>query len=140
MQYLDTSVLLAALTDEDSTAGVQVWIAEQAAGTLAVSEWVHTEFASALSIKVGTGQIAIADRAAIVAAYTNIVRNSLRVFPVSSEEFRVAALQLGNHDLGLRAGDALHVAVALAHGATLCTLDRRLATAALALGVESLLL
>jgi predicted nucleic acid-binding protein len=140
MHYLDTSVLVAALTNEDATALIQVWIAEQAGGTLAVSEWVHTEFASALSIKVRTDQIAISDRAAIVAGYTNTVRNSFRVFPVSGEEFRVAALHLADHELGLRAGDALHIAVALAHGATLCTLDRRMAAAAVALGVQSLLL
>jgi len=140
MHYLDTSVLVAMLTNEDATARVQDWIADQPPGTLALSEWVQTEFASAMSIKVRTGQFGIDARATIMAACTRMIRTSFRVYPVSSEEFRVAALHLNDHELGLRAGDALHVAVALAHGATLCTLDRRMALAATALGVQSLLL
>lgn len=140
MQYLDTSVLISALTNEDATTRIQIWIADQPAGTLATSDWVNTEFASALSIKVRTGQIAVEDRAAILSGYIRITRNSLRVYPVSADDFRVAALHLADHELGLRAGDALHIAVALAHGATLCTLDRRMAAAAMALGVKSKLL
>jgi hypothetical protein len=40
----------------------------------------------------------------------------------------------------LRAGDALHLAICADHGATLCTLDRRLGDAASALGVKSMLI
>ncbi|WP_187970315.1 type II toxin-antitoxin system VapC family toxin [Aquibium microcysteis] len=140
MLYLDTSVLVAMLTSEDATARVQDWIADQSPGSLALSEWVHTEFASAMSIKVRTGQVGDDDRATIMATYTRIVRASFRVLPVSSEDFRIAALHLKDHVLGLRAGDALHIAVAAVHGATLCTLDRRMAVAATVLGVQSLLL
>jgi predicted nucleic acid-binding protein len=39
--------------------------------------------------------------------------------------------------LGLRAGDALHLAVCAEHGATLCTLDQRLAEAAPSVGVAT---
>lgn len=140
MLYLDTSVLVAMLTSEDATARVQDWVADQPPGSLALSEWVHTEVASAMSIKVRTGQFGVDDRATIMATYTRIVRTSFRVLPVSSEDFRIAALHLNDHVLGLRAGDALHIAVAAAHGATLCTLDRRMAAAATVLGVQSLLL
>lgn len=37
--------------------------------------------------------------------------------------------------ISLRSGDALHLAVAAAHRATLCTLDKRQAEAASTLGV-----
>ncbi|RST82821.1 PIN domain-containing protein [Aquibium carbonis] len=140
MQYLDTSVLVAMLTNEDATARVHTWIADQPVGRLAVSEWVHTEFASALALKVRTGQITVGDRAAIVSGYTRIIHKSFRVYPVSADHFRSAALHLGDHELGLRAGDALHIAIAFAEGATLCTLDRRMAAAASALGLRFLLL
>ena len=40
----------------------------------------------------------------------------------------------------MRAGDALHLAICADHGATLCTLDRRLAEAGPALGVKATLL
>jgi predicted nucleic acid-binding protein len=42
--------------------------------------------------------------------------------------------------LGLRAGDALHLAICADHGATLCTLDRRLNEAGPVLGVKTMLL
>jgi hypothetical protein len=42
-------------------------------------------------------------------------------------------------ELGLRSGDALHVAVALDHGLTVATLDRRLAEAGNRLGANCIL-
>jgi predicted nucleic acid-binding protein len=42
--------------------------------------------------------------------------------------------------VGLRAGDALHLAIAGEQGVSLSTLDRRLAEGGLALGVNTLLL
>jgi len=42
--------------------------------------------------------------------------------------------------LALRAGDALHLAICADHGATLCTLDRRLSEAGSTLGVKTMLL
>jgi predicted nucleic acid-binding protein len=137
MRYLDTSVLVAALTREEATGRVQAWLAAQPAGSLAISEWVHTEFASALSIKVRTGELGVEERAAVLAAFARHIRKSFHVLPIPAEAFRVAAVHLNGHELGLRAGDALHLAIAQAHGATLCTLDRRMAAAATSLGVNA---
>jgi len=55
--YLDTQVLVPALTKEAQTARMQTWLAEQAPETLAASEWVTTEFSSALSVKLRTRNI-----------------------------------------------------------------------------------
>ena len=41
------------------------------------------------------------------------------------------------HAIGLRAGDALHLAICADHGATLCTLDRRLGDAGPLVGVRT---
>jgi uncharacterized protein len=54
---------------------------------------------------------------------------------VEREDFRVAARLADQSELNLRAGDALHLAICANHGASLCTLDRRLAEAAPRVGV-----
>jgi len=59
---------------------------------------------------------------------------------VSGLQFRTAARFAGQHALGLRAGDALHLAICADHGATLCTLDHRLSEAGPTLGVKTMLL
>jgi len=75
----------------------------------------------------------------MLAAFTTLTTEALIVWSVSRHHFRTAAAFADQYALGLRAGDALHLAIAAEHGATLCTLDRRLADAGGALGVKTLL-
>jgi uncharacterized protein len=59
---------------------------------------------------------------------------------VTGRHFRAAARFADQQALGLRAGDTLHLAIALEHGATVHTLDQRLAEAGPALGAPAQLL
>jgi hypothetical protein len=59
MLYLDTSLLVAALTNETETRRMQSWLGQQDVDELAIGDWVTTEVSSALSIKLRTGQIRI---------------------------------------------------------------------------------
>jgi uncharacterized protein len=140
MLYLDTSLLVAALTNEAETERMQHWLGRQSQDNLAISDWVATEFSSALSIKLRTGQIRIADRAEALAAFTRLTTDSFIPIPVSRLDFRTAARFADQHAIGLRAGDALHLAICANHGATLCTLDRRLGDAGSALVIKTKLL
>jgi uncharacterized protein len=140
MLYLDTSLLVAALTNEAETGPMQTWLGQQPLEDLAISDWVATEFSSALSIKLRTGQIGPNDRAEVLAKFTRLVADSLTVVPVSRLQFRTAARFVDQHTLSLRAGDALHLAVCADHGATLCTLDCRLNDAGSILGIKTILL
>jgi predicted nucleic acid-binding protein len=135
--YLDTSVLVAALTDEAATARVQRWLGEREPDELAISQWVATEFSSALSIKLRSGEIGPDDRAAALAAFVRLSLESFADLSISADQFRAAAGFANQHKLGLRAGDALHMAIAADYGATIVTLDKQLAQAALALGVSA---
>jgi uncharacterized protein len=140
MLYLDTSLLVAALTNEAGTERMQHWLGQQREGDLAVSDWAATVLSSALSIKLRTGQIGIPDRAEALATFTRLAADSFVVMPVSRLQFRTAARFADQHVLGLRAGDALHLAICADHGARLCTLDRRLSDAGSALGIKTMLL
>jgi uncharacterized protein len=119
---------------------MQAWLVAQSPEDLAISDWVTTEFSSALSVKLRTGQIDTTDRMEALALLTRLAAESFTVLPVTRSQFRTGARFADQHALGLRAGDGLHLAVCADHGATLCTLDRRLADAGPALGVKTMLL
>ena len=140
MLYLDTSLLVAALTNETETERLQRWLGQQAEDDLAISDWVVTEFSSALSIKLRAGHIEPAHRADALAMFARLTTDNFLVVPVARLQFRTAARFADQHGLRLRAGDALHLAVCADHGATLCTLDRRLGDAGSVLGVKTMVL
>lgn len=89
--YLDTSLLVAALTNETETGRMQAWLGEQEPSGLAISDWVITEFSAALSMKLRSGQIEAIHRAGALAMFTRLSVDSLTILLVSGLQFRTAA-------------------------------------------------
>ncbi|HEY1638816.1 MAG TPA: type II toxin-antitoxin system VapC family toxin [Rhizomicrobium sp.] len=138
--YLDTSLLVAAATREPKTIGTQSWLSARPAGALAISDWVIAEFSAALSVKLRTRQLNESERADALAKFAQWTAEAFDTLPVKKSSFQSAAKFADQYKLGLRAGDALHMAIAFEAGARLCTLDSDLYHAASALSVNAMLL
>jgi uncharacterized protein len=136
--YVDTSVLVSALTFELASPRVQLWLELQQPGSLQISLWVETELSSVLSKKVGNKELTPALRDFCLRGFATLKEESLTIAPIKQKHFVSAAKLLDASQLGLHAPDALHLAVSMDIGATLCTLDNDLAKAAEAVGVKVL--
>jgi predicted nucleic acid-binding protein len=140
MPYVDTSVVVALLTLEPETAAVKKWFAALDEVPVA-ADWCVTEVASAFAIKVSTGQLTPTQAENARAAFHSFAQGGLRLVAVSRAAFREAADLASDRASGLRAGDALHLAVAREIGArSIATLDEAMGDNArrIGLGVEAI--
>lgn len=137
MVYIDTSVWVAALCREPFTAMAQAWLEKQAAGALHVSGWVQAEFASALSMKQRVGHLDAAQAAEVMTLFSATIEQACQRVSVDEADFALAARLVADPSSGLRAGDALHLAMAARQGLALVTFDSVLAKAAVRFGVQA---
>lgn len=127
MVYIDTSVVVALLTQEPAAERASAWF-DALEDTPVSADWLLTEFSSAISIKRRTGQITEIAAKAARKEFQLLVANGVRLAPVSRAAFKVAADMAEAHGHRLRSGDALHLAVARELGAdVLATLDTTMA-------------
>ena len=140
IHYVDASVLVAALTSERRTLDMQRWLATAVPGDIAISDWTHTEVAAALSIKVRIGTISEREQAISLDKFGDWMTDQFTVLPVRRANFRLAAQFARRATTGLRAGDALHLAISHDAGLSMATLDVGLAKASAELGIAAQLL
>jgi predicted nucleic acid-binding protein len=135
MIYLDTSAAIPLFVPEPASDAVDAWL-EACDDTLISSDWILTEFASALSIKVRRGEIEQKQAQAAWMDFENFCQSGLRLIPVSRQAFAQAAKLVHNIPSGLRSGDSLHLSMALEAGAAgIATADNNLAKNAQSMGL-----
>jgi predicted nucleic acid-binding protein len=136
MIYVDTSALVPVFIREPKSEAVIGWF-ESSGERLAISEWSLVEFASAAAIKVRTGQAAASLVKQAKLRLREFVQKHCTVAIPGREEFQHAADLAGDENLKLRAGDALHLAIAasLNVAGVLC-LDEALIESARSLGMS----
>lgn len=139
MLYLDTSIVVSALTNEPRSSEIYAWFANRGA-PLVISGWVKTELSAALSVKMRMRTITSAENQAARDAFKELIRTNLGDVPILASDFGRASMLAQKHELGLRGGDALHLAIAERFDATLCTLDKGQAEAGRALHIETQLI
>jgi predicted nucleic acid-binding protein len=137
MVYADTSVLLALFLNELKTQDAWRWVKQQQAGSIAASDWTLTEFSSALAVKVRMKAIDADAHGKTLFAVKRFALNDLMLIKPEKADFHRAAELCDHWQMGLRAGDALHLAIAERHGLTVCTLDKVMKESALALGLQT---
>ena len=113
MIYVDTSAWVALQTHEAQTQAVQAWIEAHGMAGLACAEWVKTEFASALSIKRRRGAIDDDHFERAQSAFEKICLAGPTWLSVETQDFYEAARLCADPATKMRAGDALHLAVAM---------------------------
>lgn len=132
--YLDASVLVALVVDEERSQDARTLIARREPPI--VSTFAALELASAVSRKLRMGELSeLQADAALTALDVWLARDAVRVITSESDIFAAAGL-VRRFDLKLRTGDALHVTTALRLGADLATFDVRMAQAARAAGLH----
>ena len=136
--YIDTSVLVAAHTREPHTDLAQGWLSTQSGGNLIVSCWTLVECDSALAIKRRRGEIDAAGQEAAMADIESYAAHFRPYALAAEEDYQRARLLCRHAASGLRAGDALHLAMALRLKLThFATLDILLASNAATHGLSA---
>jgi predicted nucleic acid-binding protein len=132
---LDTSVVVALLTPEERSSSALDWFA-QCRDPLISSDWLITETHSALGIKQRHHGLSPQARQAAGAQFERLLQGGVELRTLDRGRFRQAAELLQDPALGLRAGDALHLAVALHSRCTrLASFDGRMLNVAASLGM-----
>ena len=138
MHYLDTSVLVTALTAEPQTSTAREWLFANQSSAY-ISDWVLTEFSGALALKLRIGALSDESSRAARFAMAKLVKGSLVLLPVTRACFNTAA-EFCDSGADLRSGDALHAAIAQAHDLTLASRDPQMVRGARGLGLGAVLL
>jgi uncharacterized protein len=127
--YLDTCVILSAVQADAHSENVDAWLNVRRTSELVTSVWMLTEAASALGRLVRMNDLT---PEAAMEKYRDIqiwLADGFHVEDATPSDFSAAAERQTTWSLGLRAGDALHLAVAARIGAILVTTDDTLARA-----------
>jgi predicted nucleic acid-binding protein len=136
MLYFDTSFLVPLILPEASSNEIAKFVAGLAAEQLAISHWTRVEFSSLLAREVRMGGLDGKAARDADARFETVMTESFAIWLPNADDFTLAKEYLGIHETGLRAGDALHLAIARNHGAkTFYSLDKSLLDAGKLLGV-----
>ena len=138
MLYFDTSFLAPLILEESSSTKIEAFFAKLKADELYVSHWTRVEFASLIAREVRMGGLTEPDALLVIGQFDELVAESFQVLAPAVADYELAKAYIQHFATKLRAGDALHLAIASNHGAkTLYTLDAGLLNAAKLLKVHA---
>jgi len=123
--YFDTSFLVPLILPEATSEKIAAFFATLSPEAFAVSHWTMVEFSSLIAREVRVGRLDAGAAARADARFEAMVDASFAVLLPTASDFGLAREYLGRSETGLRAGDALHLAVASNHhAAAIHSLDK----------------
>jgi uncharacterized protein len=131
--YLDTSVVLSLFVVDAHSLRATTWVRRGV--EIVFSDWTLTEFTSAIATAGRAGRVPSPMRAAAEQGVNRWVARRGAALAVLSDDVRQARALINSTSQALRAGDALHLAIALRAGCPLATFDNAMRRAATDFGV-----
>lgn len=124
MLYFDTSFLPPLFLEEKTSRKIEAYVTTLSVGDLYLSHWTRLEFSSLVAREVRMRGLTPEEGQAVLLQFDQLVEESYRVILPTALDYELAREFLKQFATGLRAGDALHLAIASNHGATkILTLD-----------------
>lgn len=127
MLYFDTSFLAPLVLPESTSDRIAAFVRRLPVEELTVSHWTRVEFFSLIARDVRMSVLDAATGARADARFEAMVDASFAVLLPNADDFGLAKRYLGKFNTGLRAGDALHLAIAAnRQAAAIYSLDKGL--------------
>ena len=138
MRYFDTSFLVPLILPEATSDPIARFFEDLPAEDLAVSQWTRVEFASMLAREVRMDNLDAEAAREASSRFEAMVKESFIVLLPDRDDFDRAREWLSRFETGLRAGDALHLAIANNRGAVaIHCLDKVMIAAGMTLGLPT---
>ena len=138
MRYFDTSFLVPLILPEATSEPISGFLEALSGEDLAISHWTRVEFASLLAREVRMGGLDAGTAREAGSQFERMIGESFVVLLPNRDDFDRAREWLGNFETGLRAGDALHLAIAGNRGAdAIYSLDKLMIAAGKTLGLPA---
>ena len=138
MLYFDTSFIAPLILPESTSEPVAGFFDALPSGDLAVSHWTRVEFASLLAREVRMGGLDPAAAHEADSRFEAMVRESFILLLPNPDDFDRARDCLNRYETGLRAADALHLAIAWNRGSeAIYSLDKRMIAVGRTLGLPT---
>lgn len=138
MHYFDTSFLAPLILEEATSGKIENFFAKLPVGQIYISHWTSVEFSSLIAREVRMGALSEQDALLAIGQFDELISESFQILVPSIADYELAKEYIQHFITKLRAGDALHLAIASNHDSTmLYTLDEGLLKAAKLLKVHA---
>jgi uncharacterized protein len=134
--YFDTSFLTPLVRLEPTTKEVEKFLRKQPQGELSTSHWARVEFCSGIARDVRMKAMTTGEAAVAITDFESKISPGFSLLPITGHDCELARDYLQHYETGLRAGDALHLAIARNNNAqAIYSLDDKMIRAGKLLGL-----